>query len=138
MDQRRDITMFETKSQIVAGSSLAANEAVMLKSIQGTLEKHYGGHFWMVGINQSIIVIRNTLLAGDAGYVIHIPAIYSGSWLDDEVMRAGGVILEAYRQRRAAMNLDHIVGLPTDFSGRHQIPAGAINAPGRRIQVARR
>jgi len=34
--------------------------------------------------------------------------------------------------------VDHIVGLPTDFSGRHQIPAGAINAPGRRIQVARR
>jgi hypothetical protein len=118
--------MFETKSQVVGGAVSKANEMVMLKSVQATLEKHYGGNFWLVGITQSIIIIRNTLLAGDTGYIIHIPAIYSASWLDDEVMRAGGTILEAYKQRRAALRLDDVVTLPVDFAGKHYIPAGAM------------
>lgn len=124
-----------SKLQIIDGAVEKANEMIMLKAIQGKLEQHYPGHFWMVGINQSVIIIRNTLLSGEHGYVIHIPAIYSGSWLDDEVVRAGGTILEVYRQRRAKMNLDHIVGLPTDYSGRHLIPAGAIEPGVQRTRI---
>jgi len=118
--------MFATQSQVVAGSTLAANEAVMLKQVQATLEKHFPNHFWLCGITQSILIIRNTILAGDAGYVVHLPAIYSSSWLDAEIMRAGGTILEAYNQRRGAMNMDHVVTLKTDFAGRHIIPAGSM------------
>lgn len=114
-------SVLSSRSEIfVDGALLEATKMVTLQQVQQTLEQHYPGHAWVVGINDSIIIVRNTLLAGDYGYVIHIPAIYSASWLADEVMRAGGEILERYRQRRARVEVDSIIELPTDFAGRHK------------------
>ena len=99
------------------------NELNLMTQVRDTLERHYPGHFWLVGVNQSIIVIRNTLLSGEYGYVIPIPMIYSASYLADEVMRAGGEILERYRMQRAKMNMgaiiDAVIELPTNFAGNH-------------------
>jgi hypothetical protein len=113
-------------AQLLDTPQTKVNELNLMEQVRSTLEKHYPGGFWLCGVNQSVIIIRNTLLAGDAGYVIHIPMIYSASWLEHEVMVAGGTILEAYRQQRGKMRLDQVIGLPTDFAGNHYVPAGAM------------
>jgi hypothetical protein len=99
---------------------IGANDLLMAKNMADLLHRHYPGHLWGVHVDgkQGIATIRNMALSGNMGYLLHLPAIYSASEFDARVVRAGGEILERYRQRRASANPDHIEAVPMDFAGR--------------------
>lgn len=101
---------------------LDANDLVMAKHMADTLHKHYPGHLWAVTCDgpKGIATIRNLMLSGNMGYVLHLSTIYSASEWDKRVLMAGGEILERYRVMRAGLDrtMNQILSAPTDFAGR--------------------
>src|SRR5258708_2253712 len=112
--------MSDITGQLVEASTLGANEFFMAKNAAEVLHKHYPGHLWAVNVDGGLMDVRNLYLSGNWGFRLSIPAIYSSSELDKRVMRAGGELLERYRQRRAQADEADIHTLATDFAGRHQ------------------
>ena len=102
--------------------ALSANDFVMARHMADSLHRHYPGHLWAVTCDgdKGIATVRNLMLSGDWGFVLHLPAIYSASEWDKRVIRAGGEILERYRIARAgaARTMDQMLSRPTDFAGR--------------------
>lgn len=99
---------------------LAANDLVMAKNMAETLHRQYPGHLWAVSVDgkQGIADVRNLALSGTWGFRLKLPAIYSASEFDREVMRAGGELLERHRVARRKADPDQLNHLPTDFAGR--------------------
>jgi hypothetical protein len=95
-------------------------DKVMAANMADTLHKHFPGHPWAVNVNgkQGIATVYNFLLSGQMGYILHLDAACSATEWDRMVMRAGGEILERYRQKRARANLEALVHVETDFAGR--------------------
>lgn len=99
---------------------LAANEYFLAKNAAEVLHKHYPGHLWGVSVCESVLDVRNMALAGNWGFRLTIPAIYSISDWDKQIMRAGGALLEHYKQRRGQVDWRAITELPVDFAGNHK------------------
>lgn len=101
--------------------SVNANDYVMAKNAADRLHKHYPGHLWAVSVdpNARTLDVRNLLLSGAWGFRIPLKGVFSATWLDREIMRAGGELLERYRMRRGAINQEAIANLPTNFAGQH-------------------
>lgn len=97
---------------------LSANDYVLAKGMADTLHKHYPGHLWAVTCDNGLATVRNLALSGEWGFVLKVPAIYSASSFDKDVIRAGGEILERYRVSRGVVRPDQIADMKTDFSGR--------------------
>lgn len=99
---------------------LSAYELTMAKNMADTLHKHYPLHLWAVTFDakSGMADVRNMALSGNWGFRLKIPAIYSASSFDRDVMRAGGELLEHYRIRRAKADADEINAVPRDFAGR--------------------
>ncbi len=57
------------------------------------------------------------MLSGNYGYILKLPAIYSGSSFEKQVIMAGGEILERYRLKRGRVDQAQYANLPVDFSG---------------------
>jgi hypothetical protein len=108
------------ESQLVDSPSITANEMVLARTVAEKLNKCYPGHLWATSIDGGRLIVKNLYLSGEWGFVIRLPDIYSISSLEHDVMRAGGELLERYRQRRGAMSIGDIADLPTDFAGRHK------------------
>lgn len=96
-----------------------ANDLVMSKGMADALHRHYPGHLWAVTCEgeKGIATVRDLMLSGTYGVILKLPAIYSASAFEKEVMRAGGEILERYRLKRGAVDHAQYANLPTDFSG---------------------
>lgn len=97
---------------------IQANEMLLCKGVAETLHKHYPGYLWGVAINQGIVDIRCLNLSGTWGYTLHLPKSYSASDWDRQVLRAGGEILERYRQRRGQHNPQDVLAAKRDFAQR--------------------
>jgi hypothetical protein len=108
------------EGKVIEGSQFKANELMLAKHAAELLHKHYPGHLWGVNVEGPFLDVRNFYLAGEWGFRLSIPAIYSASELDARIMRAGGEILERYRQRRGAVDEASVHTLTTDFAGRHK------------------
>lgn len=96
------------------------NDFLMAKQVCDRLNSHYPGHLWAVNVDggtRGVINIRNFLLSPLWGYVIRLPDVYSASWLDREVVRAGGEILERFGLRRGRLDEAQYAQLPTNFAG---------------------
>lgn len=106
--------------RLVESPQLQVNEFFLAKNAAEMLHKHYPGHLWAVSVDGYFLDVRNLYLAGDWGFRLAIPTIYSSSEWDKRVLRAGGEILERYRQRRARADDAAINDLPTNFAGRHK------------------
>jgi len=106
--------------QLVEATTLSGNEFFLAKNAAEVLHKHYPGHLWAVNVDGGLMDVRNLYLSGNWGFRLSIPAIYSSSELDKRIMRAGGELLERYRQRRAQADEAAIHTLTTDFAGRHK------------------
>ena len=104
---------------LVESPQLAVNEFFLAKNAAEILHKHYPGHLWAVAVDGYFLDVRNLYLSGNFGFRLSIPAIYSSSELDKRILRAGGEILERYRQRRAHADEASLHSLPTNFAGRH-------------------
>lgn len=105
---------------LVESPNITANELFIAKRAAEHLHKHYPGHIWAVNVEGSMLDVRNLMLSGNWGFRLSIPSMYSSSDWDKQVLRAGGEILERYRQRRAQIDEGAIIELPTDFAGRHK------------------
>ena len=112
--------MSNLEGVLVDSPHITANELVMAKGAAEKLHEHYPGHLWGVSVEGSRLIIKNMALAGDWGYALFIPQIYSASSLDKDVIKAGGEILERYHQARGQVDYASLIALPTDFAGRHQ------------------
>lgn len=112
--------MSNLEGVLVDSPQITANELVMAKGAAETLHRNYPGHLWAVAIEGPRLIIKNLALAGDMGYALFIPQMYSSSSLDKDVMKAGGEILERYRQARGQVDFASLIALPTDFAGRHK------------------
>lgn len=108
------------EAQLIDSPQITANEMVMARTVAERLNKTYPGHLWATSIEGGLLIVKNLYLSGEWGFVIKVPSIYSISSLEKDVVKAGGELLERYRQRRGAMNIGDIADLPTDFSGRHK------------------
>lgn len=106
---------------VTENPDLAANDLILAKQMAETLHKHYPGHLWAVTCEgkQGIATVRNLALSGNWGFIIKLRDHYSASTFEREVMRAGGELLERFRQRAGRASQDAIAALPTDFAGRH-------------------
>lgn len=109
----------QVSGQLVESPQLAVNEFFMAKNAAEKLHACYPGHLWAVSIDGAFLDVRNLYLSGEWGYRLKIPQLYSSSEWDKQIMRAGGELLERYRQARSHAT-DNILLLPTDFSGRHK------------------
>lgn len=112
--------MSNLEGVLVDSPQITANELLMAKGAAELLHRHYPGHLWAVAIEGARLLIKNLALAGDMGYALFIQKIYSASSLDRDVIKAGGEILERYRQARGKVDFASLIALPTDFAGRHR------------------
>lgn len=99
---------------------MTPTETVLAKRVLATLHQHYPGHVWGVEVDGAMINVRNKRLVSEYGYRINT-LLHSDAGLDVEVMRAGGEVLERFRQRRGARNEDTIREQPRDLRG-HFVP----------------
>lgn len=100
--------------------SVEANDFVMARNMAEALHRAYPGQLWAVTCEgaHGIATVRNLLLSGQWGYVLKLPAIYSASSFEADVVRAGGEILERFRLARGRFNPEQYYSLPTNFAGR--------------------
>lgn len=96
-----------------------ANDLVMSKEMAEALHAAYPGHLWAVQVQgkAGVADVRNLMLSGNWGFRIKLPAIYSASDFKKQVLRGGGEILERYRLRRGAADMDAIANLRTNERG---------------------
>lgn len=107
------------RGTLVDSPQLAINEFFIAKNAAELLHKHYPNHLWAVSVDGYYLDVRNLYLSGNYGFRIAIPSFYSSSEFDKQIMRAGGEILERYRQRRARADDAALNNLPVNFAGRH-------------------
>jgi len=105
---------------ITDSPDLKINEFNLAKRVAEHLHNHYPGFLWAVDVGGGLVNIRCMNLSGSMGYTLHEKAIYSASEFEKNVMRAGGEILERYRQARSQINENNITDLATDSAGRHK------------------
>lgn len=99
-----------------------ATDHIMAKNMADALDSHYPGHLWAVSADSKtgLCTIRDLLLSGQMGCVLKIPAIYSASAFQADVIRSGGEILERYRVSRGRFDENQYAGLKTNFAGDFQ------------------
>jgi len=101
-------------------------DLILAKDMADVLHRHYPGHLWAVTCEGSkgIATVRNLMLSGNWGFVIKLRTHYSASSFAQEVMRAGGELLERYRLARTKADNEQLAHLPVDFAGRHAFEHG--------------
>ena len=104
---------------LVDSPQITMNEYFMAKNAAELLHKSYPGHLWAVSVDGGFLDVRNLMLDGKMGFRLKIGQMFSGSDWDKKVMRAGGEVLERYRQRRGVIDEAGIHNLPVNFAGRH-------------------
>lgn len=82
--------------------------------IANKLHACYPGHIWAVAIEGGTAKIQNLLLSGRMGFIVKLSKISPEM---TEIMRAGGELLERYRQRRGWVQQDILAGLKRDIRG---------------------
>lgn len=96
-------------------ASTTANDLVLAKTMADALHAHYPGHLWAVSADGAtgLCTIRDLMLSGQMGMVLKIPAIYSASSFQADVIRSGGELLERYRLQRGRFDEQQYAGLKT-------------------------
>ena len=84
------------------------------KAVGEVLYKHYPGYRWAVHCDghNGVVDVRNLTLSGKWGFRMMLRDMST-----QEIVRAGGEILERYRVRRGKLNGEEIADLPRNFAG---------------------
>ncbi len=99
---------------------ITANDMVMAKEMADILNTAYPGHLWAVhvdGAGSGFADVRNLAFSGAWGFRVKLKDIYSASQFKKDILRAGGEVLERYRQRRGAFSDSDFQSTPTDRVG---------------------
>ncbi len=115
--------MADISGKLVEAANITINELFLAKRAAEQLHTKYPGHLWAVSIDGSFLDVRNMALSGNWGFRVSLREMYSASDWDKKIMRAGGELLERYKQRRGVIDVASILALPTNFAGRHQAAA---------------
>ncbi|MFA5137347.1 MAG: hypothetical protein WC279_14145 [Sulfurimonas sp.] len=91
-----------------------AQEKAWAKRIGDHLHRYYPGHLWAVGVEHGVAKIYNLLLSGRWGFQIALKDIDAEMRV---IMRAGGEVLERYRQKRGWVNPESCFLVPKDIRG---------------------
>ena len=81
--------------EIEKNLKFVAQEHTLAKNIAEHLEKKYPGWLWAVHVMDGVAVVKSMRLSGNWGFVLHEDKIDNDY---KAVTRAGGEILERYRQ----------------------------------------
>jgi hypothetical protein len=92
-------------------------EVNMAKGIAEALYKKYPGYVWMVNADNgnNIATIQLGGVTGQHGFYVHLDKLTAGM---EQIMRAGGEVLERYKLTRGRRNDTEIGSLVRDFAGR--------------------
>lgn len=92
--------------ELILATPGCANDLVMARYLADRLTATYPGWLWGVNVDGAtgMCDIKNFNLSGNWGYRLKLKEVYSSSSLEADVVRAGGEILERYRQRRGKFN----------------------------------
>jgi len=101
---------------------IPADDVLIAKRSADLLTAHYPGHMWAVNVEsrQGVMKVYHLNTSGNKAFVLHLDGFYSASDLDKKVKMAGGEILERHRMKRARLDEDEWLNLPTDFAGRYK------------------
>jgi len=85
--------------KIVTGSKAQADRLVHDVALK--LQQHYPGHFWHVAISKdfSVIGIRNLLIHGNYGMILHTDDVQNDPDLKEVVRQAGELLERAFLKR---------------------------------------
>lgn len=103
---------------LVDNADVTTNDTVVAKNVLDTLHKHYPGHRWAVECDgqKGVCNIFCGELSMQWGYVLKLSRLFG----DTEytcVVKAGGELLERWRQRRGQMIPDHVEAAPQLANG---------------------
>ncbi len=98
---------------------LEAANFMMAKAVTDRLMQHYPGHHWAVNadIRGGVLNIFNMRISSTWGYVLVVHDWLIERVVADEVVRAGGEILERAGLRRGRFDAAAYAALPRDFKG---------------------
>lgn len=98
---------------------LEAANFMMAKAVTDRLMQHYPGHHWAVNANirGGVINIFNMRISSKFGYQLVVHDWLQERVVADEVLRAGGEILERAGLRRGRFDAAEYAELPRNFMG---------------------
>ena len=91
----------EMSFDIEKANIFSLNDHTLAKNVAETLEKKYPGWFWAVNVMDGIVTVKSLRISGNWGFVMHADKIDNDY---KAVTRAGGEILERYRQSTNGFN----------------------------------
>tara|TARA_R100001244_G_scaffold35313_1_gene32405 strand:- start:600 stop:989 length:390 start_codon:yes stop_codon:yes gene_type:complete len=97
--------------EIEKNLNFVAQEHTTAKNVAEHLEKKYPGWAWAVHVMDGTVVVKSMRLSGNWGFVLHEDKIDNDY---KAVTRAGGEILERYRQKTSEFNQDRYMDLTMD------------------------
>jgi len=107
--------------EIEKNLNFISQEHTLAKNVAEHLEKKYPGWLWAVHVMDGVVGVKSMRLSGQWGFILHEDKIDNDY---KAVTRAGGEILERYRQSTNGFNqtkyndlvMDHRGQLNGDFS----------------------
>ena len=107
--------------EIEKNLKFVVQEHALAKNVAEHLEKKYPGWLWAVHVMDGVVGVKSMRLSGNWGFILHEDKIDNDY---KAVTRAGGEILERYRQSTNGFNqtkyndleMDHRGQLNGDFS----------------------
>ena len=109
------MTRTQAMDELTLWPEHALKEMELARQIGELLERHYPGYLWAATVNLfgGMATVQALSLSGNWGCyiplarIIHDPAMAY-------VLQCGGEILERYRVRRGAVDVDQVDSLPRD------------------------
>jgi len=100
--------------EIEKNLNFIAKDHTVAKNVAEHLEKKYPGWLWAVHVMDGVVGVKSMRLSGNWGFILHEDKIDNDY---KSVTRAGGEILERYRQSTNGFNQTKYNDLVMDHSG---------------------
>ena len=100
--------------EIEKNLKFVAQEHTIAKNVAEHLEKKYPGWLWAVHVMDGVVGVKSMRLSGNWGFILHEDKIDNDY---KSVTRAGGEILERYRQSTNGFNQTKYNDLVMDYNG---------------------
>jgi len=100
--------------EIEKNLKFVAQEHTIAKNVAEHLEKKYPGWLWAVHVMDGVVGVKSMRLSGNWGFILHEDKIDNDY---KSVTKAGGEILERYRQSTNGFNQTKYNDLVMDHSG---------------------
>lgn len=109
------MSQMQTETDLGLWPEDAVREMQLAQEIGELLNKHYPGYLWAVNVtlHGGMATIQSLALSGEWGCYIPLSRIIHDPKMS-YVIKCGGEILERYRVRRGAVDIDQVDALERD------------------------